>query len=239
MNALRRQFKEEVLAGRPRDGADQRVLPDQGWADAGYQAPVVYAFCREAGDRFRPAVGRGAAQHARQQAGYSRPTTTGSVVRLIGEAYHASWLPAEQLLLLEADADPGKTRVHRRLATPVGSPGSLTFHAAPHPQQEHLALAKHLTAEHKVEEFVTGKGVAVRWERLRKQNHGLHATYHACCAGHGCGVRLVQEQVPEPPPAPRTVARPNELAGHPWAPNRYGGERPRPDGYGGPRYRRW
>ncbi len=36
---------------------------------------------------------------------------------------------------------------------------------------EHLALAKHLTAEKKTEQFVAGKGVVVKWERLRRQNH--------------------------------------------------------------------
>jgi hypothetical protein len=34
------------------------------------------------------------------------------------------------------------------------------FHAQP---QDHLALARHLTAEVKVEEFVAGKGVTVKW----------------------------------------------------------------------------
>jgi hypothetical protein len=64
------------------------------------------------------------------------------------------------------------------------------FQASP---QEHLALAKHLTAEAKTEEFVVGKGVIVKWERLRKQNHWFDALYNACAAGHYCGVRLVDE----------------------------------------------
>ena len=45
------------------------------------------------------------------------------------------------------------------------------FHASP---QEHLALAKLLTAEVKTEEFAAGKGVVVKWERLRRQNHLLN-----------------------------------------------------------------
>ena len=43
------------------------------------------------------------------------------------------------------------------------------FHAQPN---EHLSLAKHLTAETKTEEFIAGKGVVVKWERIRRQNHG-------------------------------------------------------------------
>ena len=62
---------------------------------------------------------------------------------------------------------------------------------------EHLALAKHLTAERKIEEFVTGRGVVVKWERLRRQNHFLDALYNACAAGHHAGARLVQEPKPE------------------------------------------
>jgi hypothetical protein len=90
-------------------------------------------------------------------------------------------------------------------------------------QQDHLALAKHLTAEAKAEEFVAGKGVIVRWERLRRQNHYFDALYNACAAGHGCGVRLVDEVKAPPPPR-----RPEEYAA-------YGGPRSawtagRPDG---------
>jgi hypothetical protein len=190
-----RQFKEELLSGWPMsDPNAQRVLPEQVWVDAGYMAPTIYSFCREAGERFRPSVGRGAAQQTRQW--YNRPTQTGSVVKFIGEGYHACWLPAEQLHLLELDADHWKTWVHQRLATPVGGQGAMTlFRAQP---QEHLALAKHLTAESKTEEFVAGKGVVVKWERLRRQNHWFDALYNACAAGHGCGVRLVQEVVPTP-----------------------------------------
>ena len=73
----------------------------------------------------------------------------------------------------------------------MGSPGAMTlFQASP---QEHLALAKHLTAEVKTEEFVAGKGVVVKWERLRRQNHWFDAIYNACAAGYFCGVRLVDE----------------------------------------------
>jgi len=85
------------------------------------------------------------------------------------------------------------------------------FRAQP---QEHLALAKHLTAESKTEEFVAGKGVVVKWERLRRQNHWFDALYNACAAGHGCGVRLVQEQVPQSPP--RQVRGPEQNVSEGW-----------------------
>lgn len=64
------------------------------------------------------------------------------------------------------------------------------FQASP---QEHLALAKHLTAEVKTEEFVAGKGVVEKWERIRRQYHWLDTLYNASAAGHFCGVRLVDD----------------------------------------------
>ena len=75
---------------------------------------------------------------------------------------------------------------------------------------EHLALAKHLTAETKTEEFVAGKGVVVKWERIRRQNHWFDALYNACAAGNGCDVKLVQEIVPPPPP-PRPPPDPDQV----------------------------
>jgi Terminase large subunit gpA, endonuclease domain len=157
--------------------------------------PVVYAFCREAGERFKPSVGRGASQQHRQW--YNRPTKTGALVKHLGEGLHINRPLAEKLQLCEVDADYWKTWVHQRLSTPIGQAGAMTFYSAP--PQEHLALAKHLTAERKTEEFVAGKGVVAKWERLRRQNHWFDALYNACAAGHLCGVRLVNEPKPEPP----------------------------------------
>jgi hypothetical protein len=177
------------------------------WVDAGYTTEVVYAFCRESGERFRPSIGRGAAQQHRQW--YNRPTQTGAIVKHIGEGFHGNWLPAEQLYLLEIDADHWKSWVHQRLSTPMGSAGAMTLFQAP--SQAHLSLAKHLTAETKTEEFVAGKGVVVKWERIRRQNHWFDALYNACAAGHLVGVRLVDEQLksalePRPPDREQVVA---------------------------------
>jgi phage terminase large subunit GpA-like protein len=207
-----REFKALVQEGWPRGtAAGNRLLSDQVWIDSGYMTPVVYAFCRETGERFRPAMGRGAAQQRRQW--YNRPTHTGSTVKHIGEGYHLNRLPTEKLLLCEVDADHWKTWVHQRLSTPLDSAGAMTlFQAAP---AEHLALAKHLTAEVKTEEFIAGKGVVVKWERLRRQNHWFDALYNASAAGHYCGVRLVSE--PHQPPRERPTMA--ELAALPERPS--------------------
>lgn len=69
--------------------------------------------------------------------------------------------------------------------------------------QEHMSLVKHLTAETKTEEFIAGKGVVTRWERVRKANHWFDALYNASVAGYYCGVRLPGQ---EPPPRTKYVA---------------------------------
>ena len=38
-----------------------------------------------------------------------------------------------------------------------------------------------------------------RVERIRKQNYWFDALYNSCVAGYACGVRLVDEVVPEAP----------------------------------------
>jgi len=45
----------------------------------------------------------------------------------------------------------------------------------------------------KTEEFVAGKGVVEKWERIRKQNHWRDALYNASAAGHLCDARLVDD----------------------------------------------
>lgn len=208
-----REFRDLATDGWPIGSAEgERKKPDQVWVDSGYMTPVVYTFCREAGERYHPAVGRGAAQQRQQW--YNRPTQTGSVVKHIGQGFHLNRLPVDKLKLAEIDADHWKTWVHQRLSTPVGNPGAMTlFQASP---QEHLALAKHLTAEIKTEEFVTGKGVVVKWERLRRQNHWFDALYNACAAGHYCGVRLVDE-ARQQPKRRLTLAEMQTLANRPTA----------------------
>ena len=95
-------------------------------------------------------------------------------------------------------------------------PGAMTlFQASP---QEHFALAKHLTAEIKTEEFIAGRGVVVKWERRRKQNHWFDALYNACAASYYCGVRLVEEKKVERPAPKRTEPQPHftRRDGSPW-----------------------
>lgn len=202
-----RQFRSLATAGWPKES--EMLKPQLALVDAGYMTDVVYAFCRETGNRFIASVGRGAGQQHQQT--YNRQTQTGSVVRHLGEGFHINWLPQANTFLTEVDADHWKTWVHQRLVTPTTSPGAMTLFQAS--STEHLAFAKHLTAEVKTEEFIAGKGMVIKWERRRRQNHWFDALYNACAAGHYCGVRLVEEVKPEPKPKPKPPPKPER---EPW-----------------------
>ncbi len=199
-----REFHEQMKGGYPVHDSPGKKLPlELMWIDVGYMTDVVYSFVREhPGRNILPAVGRGAAQQRTQW--YNRPTSTGSVVFYIGEGFHMNLLASPHQFLAEVDADHWKSWVHQRLVTPMGQPGAMTLFAAP--PSEHLSFAKHLTAETKTEEYVAGKGVVTKWERVRKNNHWFDALYNACAVGNYGGVRLlppVPGSAPNPPREPR------------------------------------
>ncbi len=210
-----RQFRAMDVEGWPMgvDGGE-RMKPSLAFIDAGYMTDVVYAFRRESGNRFLPAVERGALQQHQQW--YDRPTQTGSIVKYLGDGFHINWLPNVNVHLVEVNSDHWKSWVHQRLCTPTTSPGAITFFQAS--PTEHLAFTKHLTAEVKTEEFIAGKGMVTKWDRKRKQNHWFDALYNACAAGHYCGVRLVEEEPREAPPKPKQQPQPKRLRpdGSPW-----------------------
>ncbi len=90
-----RQFRSMVTAGWPVGVAGGEPMKvSLTLVDAGYMTDVVYAFCRETGNRFLPSVGRGASQQHQQH--YNRQTQTGSIVKHLGEGFHINWLPTAQ-----------------------------------------------------------------------------------------------------------------------------------------------
>ena len=196
-----RDFRDDtILKGWALPGGQPRV-PDRVTIDARYQgkddAKVVYAFCRESGNRrFLPTLGCGEGKsYARR---YRRPPKTGGSVVWIGEEYHVIHLPLDGVFVVEAHADYWKSWLHKRLATPLGQPGAATFfHSSD--RNEHTSLAKHLTAEKQVEEFVPGKGIVVRWDRESRKNHWLDCFYNTCWSAHLCGARLIERPKEEQP----------------------------------------
>lgn len=209
-----RDFRDHCEAGWALAAGGTRV-PDQVWIDAGWQGGVagvypVYQFCVESGtppfhthDRYRPTLGRGEGQRNTRR--YTKPRATSATVRHVGENYHFAWLKREGVLIVEVDADYWKGQVHDRLATPVDAVGSITWFNAP--GSEHITIAKHMTSERMVEEFIPGKGTVVRWHRDRRANHWFDCAYNALAAGHFCGYRLTEPDA-APPAAPPPAAEP-------------------------------
>jgi phage terminase large subunit GpA-like protein len=187
LTALRR-FRDEIAApGWPALAGGLQVIPRLVLVDSGHWESVVVSFCAESGAGYLPAKGFGVQQLGRraiqQEPGYERLRQPGGHV------------------LVEINADHWKSYVHARLQTPVNQPGGLTlFHGS---SPEHLTLARHLTAEKQVEEFIAGRGLVSRWEALSRNNHFLDALALACVAGHGLGQRMLQI-VPPPPNAAAT-----------------------------------
>ena len=166
-----------------------------GFVDAsfGKSTQTVYDFC-EAHEYWMPVFGRGVAQQYNKS--YSKPKSTGSIVRLIGDEYHLSETDGGRMIM-EINADHWKSHLHERLRTPLANPekniayvpGAMTLYQAI--PQDHFALAKHFTAERQIEEFIPGKGRRVRWEVIRRANHYFDCAYMACAAAHYCGVRIL------------------------------------------------
>ncbi len=167
-------------------------MPQQVWIDAGYMTDVVYAFVRESNMRRLPPR-RG----SRRGAAAAAVVQPADVHRLGGQA-HRPGVSHHVAARRPGAPRGGRRRLLENLGPPAaghaGRPAGGDDASTGPRRNEHLALAKHLTAEVKTEEFVAGKGVVTRWEQLRRQNHWFDALYNACAAANLCGVRLVGEE---------------------------------------------
>jgi phage terminase large subunit GpA-like protein len=186
------EFRDTCEQGWPDESGAMR-LPNQVWIDCGFMPDTVCAFVRsKGGARYRPVRGLGGGQEAGQH--YGRPKSTGNVVVHLGDGYHVVKDKQRRCYVVDVDSDQWKTWAHRRLATPLinehqqRTPGSLALHAGD--PREHLPLAKHLTAEKSVQEFVPDRGVVTRWLVVSRINHWFDALYNACAAAHLSGVRI-------------------------------------------------
>lgn len=163
--------------------------PDQVWIDAGYQPDAVFRFIRSLGkhsarkSKFFPIVGRGSGQMQRI---YDAPKSVGGRIVQIGERWHVSQVPKYFSYEIFVDADHWKEELHNHLAIHPETPGALGFFVAT--QRDLERVARHLTNEKKMTEFVPGKGAVTKWVRLGQQ-HWLDAAYLSRAAGDRCGWR--------------------------------------------------
>jgi phage terminase large subunit GpA-like protein len=178
LTALRRFRDEVVNIGWPSVVEGVPVMrPETVLVDAGNWESTIVAFCKESstGIPYWPCKGFGIQQIGRR-------------VRMHDPGYERSPQPGGYDLL-DINADFWKSYVHARLQTPIAQPGGLSlFHGT---VIEHLSFAKHLTAEKRVEEFIGGKGLVSRWEKINRNNHFLDALALGCVGGHGVGERIV------------------------------------------------
>lgn len=182
-----RSFRDEVMAA----GWDGRTV-EMAAFDSGYQKNPVREFTEESGEGFIASIGYGSATRNP----YHQPRSNQGSVRLIGDHYYID-LDSEGRQVLNVDADYYKSFGAERLAVPVDDATATTIFQAEHPN-EHLAFAKHMTAERRIEEFKVGKGVVIRWEVKSRNNHWKDADALSCVAGHMAGVRIIELQSENP-----------------------------------------
>jgi phage terminase large subunit GpA-like protein len=164
-------------------------LPSQVWIDSGYfeHTGAVYEFCHLANagtkagsERYRPSKGYGTGQ--RRMENYHVPKATGNEVRFIGPGYHLARIDRGKLMLVHVNSDHYKSELHQRLAMPADAAHALMLFETT-TAAEHREFVEQLTAEKQVERWIEGKGEVTVWERVRKANHHLDATYAAVAAG--------------------------------------------------------
>jgi phage terminase large subunit GpA-like protein len=185
------------LAGYFRTGwkaEDGRTVgPSQVWIDSGWHehTEAVYDFCREENEslgiafgkeKYRPSKGYG--ENQRRMARYYAPQKLNQEIRYIGTGYHLSRVKG-RVLLVHLNSDHWKSELHNRLTLPKDSSLAITLYEAAD-KEEHREFANQLTAERQIEKFdaTDGRGERVLWERIRRQNHFLDASYQATAAGH-------------------------------------------------------
>jgi phage terminase large subunit GpA-like protein len=206
-----RKFRDSILVNGW-ESTNGKRRPDIGLIDARYKPGAVYAFCDETRTVYFPSMGFGTTQ--KDMKSFVRRGRDACVQ--LGEEYQVVTRPpgAPPGVLVEINSDHWKGWLNGRIQTPIGQPGALTLfgHDLKNDRNRHLSIAKHLTSEKKIEEFVPGKGTVTRWFARNKHNHKLDASAYACVAAHTRGVRLMGQEIirlPAPLPSPQTQAPAN------------------------------
>ena len=192
------------------DGAP--ALPAFVLIDAGWRPDVIDAFMSDAHTppNWVACKGYGAGQEGRV---YRPPKATGGDVVFVGDGCDARWRAEVGRHFVNIAVDRWKTWVASRLDTGARADGALTLFVAARPQ-EHMTIARHLTAERQVTEWVAGKGDVVRWERVHRSNHFLDALVLAAVGAHLAGSRVVSAAPPRPvAEAPPPIERPRRGVG--------------------------
>ncbi len=196
-----REFRDDICEPGFAVTSGEPFIPNQVWIDSGWVKSVnaIDTFIAESTPQlYRAFLGRGAGQTVRERERYyNEPKTTGTIVSHIGEQFHFVKMPNRPGFIVEVNSDYWKSQVHSRLITPPDAEGSMSLFSAG--ANEHISFAKHLTAEHEIEEYVAGKGIIRRWIRDSRNNHWFDGVYAAAASANFCGVRTIARPKTETP----------------------------------------
>lgn len=171
-----------------------------GGIDSGYSASqlAVYRVCQDSNWKFYPIKGQGISMEDADR--YRAPKELNQITRHIGLGYHVNLqrLGGAAFRLMHVDVDHWKTFVHERLTERMPEECSGDERPGEHPMtlywtdvsNEHRNLARQLTAEKAVQEFVENKGNITVWKRMRRDNHGFDCAVYNAAVAHFAGVRL-------------------------------------------------
>lgn len=197
-----RDFRDSVIAtGWAADGGNRK--PTYVFIDCGNWQDTVKVFVHESGQLFWACKGFSDLDLSPGE----RKRQSGATFVGAGENCALVKLPGWNVPIVEAVADAWKTWLHARLQTPMGQPGAMTLHQVMK-SVEHLGFSKHLTAEQKVQEFESGKGITTRWRKVHHNNHWLDSTALSCVAGWWAGERVLGATPPPPPRSATTESTP-------------------------------
>jgi phage terminase large subunit GpA-like protein len=179
------------------------VRPSQVWIDSGYHEHTkpVYGFClsvngdcKPGAERYRPSKGFGEGQQRMTR--YTGPKKINTEIRYLGKEYHFSRVQSARQNVVHMNADYWKSDLHTRLGMSADEPGAIVLYEAAD-ADEHFSFIDELLAEEQIEKWIEGKGTAIVWDRIRRNNHKLDSTYAATAAGHFILTELGKAPTPE------------------------------------------
>ncbi len=179
------------------------MRPSQIWIDSGWHehTDAVYEFCNEinttlklpiGAEIYRPTKGYGLGQ--RRMTPYLLPDNKKKGMIHVGSQYHIGTVKRNGVsipgvLLVHMNTDYWKSQLHQRLLIGADQAGAVTLYE-PSSSSEHAEFTRHLVAEKQIEKYVEGKGEAIVWDRVDRNNHWLDATYAALCAGEAVAAAI-------------------------------------------------
>ena len=148
--------------------------------DCHWETDALYEACSWH-QSWMPALGFGYQQH---KATYHAPRKRGDAAPILGDAWHVVVMSRTfdgimtNFRVAESNADVWKLRLQRSLSVDVKHPQAMLLpnSADPNGRRE---LAKHLTAEKQVSEYVAGQGTVLKFVSTYYKNHWLDAGYMA------------------------------------------------------------